>query len=51
MGKGIGPPLSGMGGGALLLTSRQGREGRTEAPTKSGPIERFRLEWLSDPIG
>ena len=36
---------------ALLLTSRQGREGRTEAPTKSGPIERFRLEWLSDPIG
>ena len=32
MGKGIGPPLSGMGGGALLLTSRQGRE----APTGSG---------------
>ena len=26
------------------------RKGR-EAPTKSGPIERFRLEWLSDPIG
>ena len=31
--------------------ARKGREGRTEAPTKSGPIERFRLEWLSDPIG
>jgi hypothetical protein len=30
---------------------REGRDGRTGAPTKSGPIERFRLEWLSDPIG